>query len=553
MSVRIAHFGMRRGIRLLWFGVAASVVAGALRAEIALAPLFSDGAVLQCDKPVPVWGTAAAGESVTISFAGQTSRAKAGPDGRWALYLEPLAASAEGADLEAKGEKNRVSIHDVVVGEVWLCSGQSNMEFPVDRAMDAPEEIARAHYPLLRCVRVDRQESDTPVDRVTTSGWKPATPENVGGFTAVGYFFARDIYLKLGIPVGIVHSSWGGTPIEAWMSPMALGGNSASRVVNERWRELVAAYPTAKAAYDTRIAAWTDAEPREKARGLKAYAAWLKQNPKPAAPRGAAGDSWTPTGLFNGMINPLLPYGIRGVLWYQGESNANRASEYRSLFAAMITAWRAHFGQGEVPFFWVNLAAYKPVNDFTDTNYAFLREAQTQTLSLPNTGQALAIDIGDPKNIHPTDKQEVGRRLALLAKHRVYGITCDDTGPTFASATREGPAMRVRFTEVSGGLVAHDKPVESLELAGTDHVFHPAAGKIERDTLLVTSSQVKAPAAVRYAWHDAPGANLYSGAGLPAVPFRSDDWSDGKFQTPNVPMPSPVEQKTENKDSPRRP
>lgn len=523
MSARLAS-GVRNSVRGIGYAIVAAWMALAVRADVALAPLFSDGAVLQCDKPVAVWGTAAAGERVSVSFAGQIGQAQAGPDGRWMVYLEPLVASAQGTDLTASGAKNQIVVHDVVVGEVWLCSGQSNMEFAVNRAMDAPEEIADARFPLLRHVAIDRQEADAPVDHVKTSGWKPATPENVGGFTAVGYFFARDIHQKLGVPVGIVHSSWGGTPVEAWMSPMALGGNPAFAVVNERWRELVAAYPTAKTAYDARLASWTAAEPIEKARGLKTYVAWLKQNPKPVAPRGAPNDSWTPTGLFNGMINPLLPYAIRGVLWYQGESNTPRASEYHALFAAMIAAWRAHFGQGDMPFFWVNLAAYKPANDLTDTNYAFLREAQTQTLSLPNTGQALAIDVGDPKNIHPTNKQEVGRRLALLAKHRVYGITCDDTGPTFASATVEGSSMRVRFTEVSGGLVAHDKPVQALELAGPDRVFHSAVGKIERETLVVTSPQVREPVAVRYAWRDAPEANLYSGAGLPAVPFRSDNW-----------------------------
>jgi sialate O-acetylesterase len=225
------------------------------------------------------------------------------------------------------------------------------------------------------------------------------------------------------------------------------------------------------------------------------------------------------------MINPLVPYALRGVLWYQGESNFDRASEYHALFAAMITAWRGHFGQGDVPFFWVSLANYKnSTDDPTGLTYAFLREAQTQTLSLPNTGQALAIDIGDPDNIHLLNKQEVGHRLALLAKNRVYKITVDDTGPTFTSATREGAALRVRFTHASSGIVAHDKPVQSLEIAGADKKFFPASGRIERDTLIVSAPQVREPVAVRYAWHNSPEANLYSGAGLPAVPFRSDDW-----------------------------
>jgi sialate O-acetylesterase len=499
------------------------LLAALAHAKVAFAPLFTDGAVLQREKPVPVWGSADAGEVVTISYAGQTCTALTGPDGRWIALLQAMVAVPIGTDLTATGVKSTAVAHDVVVGEVWLCSGQSNMEFTVDRAMNAPAEIANAHFPLLRHIKIERQMSESPVERVTTSGWKAATPETVGSFTAVGYFFARDLYEKLGVPVGVIHSSWGGTPIESWLSPTALASNPAYQVVNERWRERVAAYPTLKPIYDEKLAAWTAAGNAVKASGEAAHAAWLKQNPKPAAPRGP-GDQWTPTSLFNGMINPLLPYALRGVLWYQGESNADRASEYHALFTTLITSWRAHFGQGELPFYWVNLANYRVPSDRTDLTYAFLREAQTQTLALPNTGQALAIDIGNPNDIHPTNKQEVGRRLALLAKHRVYGFVNDDVGPTFAGAAREGAGMRVQFTEVSGGLVSREKPPQALELAGADRVFHPAVGRIDRNTLLVTSPQVKEPVAVRYAWRNAPEANLYNGAGLPAVPFRSDSW-----------------------------
>ncbi len=495
--------------------------ASSLRADVTLAPLFADHAVLQRDKPVPVWGRADAGEKVSVTFAGQTRAATTGADGKWIVFLEPLKASAQGADLVVAG-RNTLAVHDVVVGEVWLCSGQSNMEFTVSRAMNAPEEIATANFPLLRHIKVSTTVAAQPADHVATSGWQAATPQTVGGFTAVGYFFARDLYQKLGVPLGVVHSSWGGTPVESWMSAAALASNSAFKVVGERWAQNLAEYPAKKAAYDPRLAEWTKADAAAKALGKDKYAAWLKQNPKPRAPRGP-GDSWTPTGLYNGMINPLVPYALRGVLWYQGESNAERAWEYHALFSAMITAWRAHFAQGDIPFYWVSLANYN-VADGTGRTYAFLREAQAQTLSLPNTGQALAIDIGNPNDIHPTNKQDVGRRLALLAKNRVYDVTCDDTGPTFAGATREGTALRVRFTHATSGLIAHQKPPAALELAGADKVFHPATGRIERDTLLVASPQVKDPVAVRYAFTNAPDANLYNGSGLPAVPFRSDEW-----------------------------
>lgn len=495
---------------------------GAARADVVPADLFSDHAVLQRDKPVAIWGRAESGEKVTVTFGGQSRTATAGKDGRWIVLLDALATAAQGADLTLTG-KNTVVLHDIVVGEVWLCSGQSNMEWPVSRTTDAAKEMAAANFPLLRHVRVEHTVAEAPAEKVKTSGWQPATPETVGGFTAVGYYFARDLHQKLGVPIGLVHSSWGGTPVESWMSPAALAADPAFAVVRARWQKSLAEYPAAKVVHEGWLADWTKDEAAAKTKGEPAYREWLKKNPRRRSPRGA-GDAWTPAALFNGMINPLLPYAIRGALWYQGESNAEHANEYHALFSAMITAWRSHFGQGDFPFYWVSLANYRVPEDPTGTSYAFLREAQAKTLALPNTGQALAIDIGNPDDIHPANKQAVGRRLALLARQRVYGITSDDTGPTLALALPEGSAMRVRFAHAESGLLAHEKPVQSLEVAGADRVFRPAEGRIDRDTLLVNSPLVKQPVAVRYAWKNAPEANLYNGAGLPASPFRSDDW-----------------------------
>lgn len=491
-------------------------------AEVSLAPLFRDGAVLQRDRTVPVWGKGAPGEKVTVSFAQQRREATTGPDGHWRVLLDALPTSNVGADLVVSGQ-NTIVVRSVVVGEVWLCSGQSNMHFPVSRTMDAGREIAAARYPLIRHIEIGRVGADEPADMVPTSDWQPATAEYVGTFTAVGYFFARDLFLKLGVPIGLIHSSWGGTPVEAWMSPAALASEPAFRVVDERWAQTVAEIPARQTAFEAELAAWTSAEAAAKAKDRAAHLAFLAKSPKPRAPRGQ-NDPWAPRRLFNGMINPLLPYALRGAIWYQGESNAERAGEYQPLFRAMITSWRAHFGQGDFPFYWVNLANYKQPNDSSGMSFAVLREAQTRTLELPQTGQALAIDIGDANDIHPTNKQEVGRRLALLARVRTYELTGDDSGPVYAGIRREGSALRVRFTEASGGLIAHDKPVQSLQVAGADRVFHPAIGRIDRDTLIVSAPAVREPVAVRYAWSNAPEANLYNGAGLPAVPFRSDDW-----------------------------
>jgi sialate O-acetylesterase len=498
-----------------------------LRADVTPAPLFTDHAVLQREQPLPIWGRAAPGEKVTVTFAGQTRMTTTAGDGRWVVLLDPLLTNAQGADLTIVGH-NSLVVHDVLVGEVWLCSGQSNMEFRLDQALNAQQEIAAANFPLIRHVKIARTVAERPADTVETTGWQPASPQTAGKFTAVGYFFARDLYQKLGIPIGLVNSSWGGTPIESWLSPAALASDPSFHVVAERWAQDLAAYSSAKPVYDRWLADWRKGEADAKARGEKAHQLWLDQHPWQRAPRGP-GDSWTPSGLYNGMINPLAPYAMRGVLWYQGESNADRAEEYRAMFGALITTWRGHFGQPDaLPFYWVNLANFRATYETRPDNWPWLREAQTQTLALPRTGQAITIDIGAANDIHPTDKQDVGRRLALLAKHRLYANSVDDTGPMFAGAVREGRNLRVRFTNVGGGLVAHDRPPQSLEVAGADRVFHPATGRVERDTLIVSSAEVKEPIAVRYAWSNAPDANLYNGAGLPAVPFRSDDWPRGR-------------------------
>ena len=513
--------------RRLGAALAAAAIASA-HANVTLAPPFADHAVVQSGKPVSVWGRADPGEKVSVKYLEYTADGLAGPDGRWVARLPAMQAQSTGAELVATG-KNSIWIQDVVVGDVWLCSGQSNMEFTVDdpksavfRLQNAEKEVAGANYPLIRQFKVARQVSATPADTVGGT-WSVCSPGTVGQFTAVGYFFARDIFRRFGLPIGIVDSTWGGTPVESWMSPAALASDPAFAVVGERWRQTLAEYPARKAAHITALAAWTREESVAAAAGEARHAAFLKARPRPREPNGP-GSSWTPTGLFNGMINPLLPYGIRGALWYQGESNANYASEYHRLFASMITAWRSHFGQGDFPFYWVQLASYKPPTDPTGETWAWLREAQTQTLSLPATGQALAIDIGDSENIHPANKQEVGRRLALMAKAQVYGLSVDYSGPVFSRASVEGNAIRVHFEFADNGLTAGGKPLQSFTIAGADRKFHPASASISGSTVLVRSADVPAPLAVRYAWQNTPEANLFNGAGLPATPFRSDNW-----------------------------
>jgi sialate O-acetylesterase len=445
-----------------------------------LAPLFQDRAVLQRERPVPVWGRAAAGEHVSVSFAGQTVGATAGADGRWIAVLAPLAENAAGSDLTVSG-KATVTLHDVVVGEVWLCAGESNMEFAVDdgpsyRVENAAAEVAAARYPLIRQFKVGRRAAAAPMESAS-GAWSGCTPVTVGRFTAAGYFFARELFTRLGTPVGIINSTWGGTPIEAWMSPAAL-----------------AAFPGFSNGHPS---AGTDA---------------------------TGGDPWAPGSLFNGMIQPLLPYAIRGAVWYQGESNVGHAALYAAQFPALITSWRSHFGGGDLPFLWVQLANFSPPAQGKGDAWASLREAQSKALRLPSTGQAVAIDIGEPGSMYPRNKREVGRRLALIAKAMVYSIPVEYSGPVFSRATPEGPALRIQFQYAGEGLTASGKPLQSFEVAGVDRVFHPAQAAIRGDTVMVRSPAVAQPVAVRYAWRNAPEANLYNGAGLPAAPFRSDDW-----------------------------
>ena len=423
------------------------------------------------------------------------------------------AANATPADLVVKG-KNTVTRTNVVVGEVWIASGQSNMEWKLSKTYDAALDIAgSASNPLIRHITIAKKVADMPLTTATGT-WQVASPATSGDFTAVGYYFALDVYRVLNVPVGIINCSWGGTRVEAWMDPAALKSNPAFSSVASDWAKTLAAYPEAKTKYTADMAAWKVEAGAAKAAGQP----FTKRAPsEPLGP----GSQATPSGLNNGMIAPLVPYAMRGAIWYQGESNAGKAAQYNALFSAMITGWRTQFAQGDFPFYWVQLANYQSP---TDTSWAFLREAQTKTLALPNTGQVVTLDIGDVNDIHPRNKRDVGRRLARVALARTYGQKIVASGPVFAKAEREGAGFRVSFTEVNGGLIAPLNALLGFELAGEDKVFKPATAKIEKDTVLVTSAEVPAPVAVRYAWRNAPLAGLFNVEGLPAVPFRSDTW-----------------------------
>jgi sialate O-acetylesterase len=485
-----------------------------LTAEVMLASPFTDHAVLQRDIAVPVWGQAAPGEKIAVHFRGHTLATTAAADGRWSVRLAPMPASAEGAELTVSGSAT-VTLHDVVVGEVWLASGQSNIEWPLNLSRNGAAAVAGANSPLIRHLKIERSPSDQPTTTVKTGGWQTATPQTAGGFSAIGYFFAQELTQKLGIPVGLINSSWGGTPIESWLAEPVLRTTKGWPRFDKQWQEALKVFPQKLAEYPALDAAWQKADTEARASG--------KPNPLPwPQPPVGPGTAYAPGGLFNGMIMPLAPYALRGVLWYQGESNIDHVPDYPELFVAMIRDWRARWAQGDLPFYFVQIPNYAD-GDAPGRKWAQLREAQTRALALPNTAMAVTIDVGDTENIHPTNKQPVGERLAFLAEAKLYGLAVEWSGPEFRSASGEGSALRVKFTHAKG-LTPKVTPASGFEVAGVDRVFHSAIAQIENETVVVSSPDVPEPVAVRYAWTNGPVASLYNGAGLPAAPFRSDNW-----------------------------
>jgi sialate O-acetylesterase len=484
-------------------------LSGLAHAAVKLPAVISDHMVLQQGTPVRIWGSADPGESVRVEFEGQTVSTRTAENGKWSAWLKPLAAAGP-LEMTIAGS-NSITLHDVLVGEVWLGSGQSNMEFPLVNANNHDDEIAHATFPLIHLFHVKKAVADLPADDVVGS-WQVCSPESVRNFSAVEYFFGRDLYHHLHVPMGLIESDWGGTPAQSWTSKPALESDAALKFVLDGWDKMLADYPAAKERYDQQLAAWNDASAAAKAAGN------TPPN-RPAAPQGP-GHPNTPSGLYNGMIAALTPYTIRGVIWYQGESNANEqhAYRYRRLFRAMIEDWRARWGEDSMPFLFVQLANYK-----ANPYWPVLRESQTETLALRNTGMALAIDIGESRDIHPKNKQDVGHRLALAARHIAYHEALEYSGPMFSQATPEESRMRVWFTHADGLQAKGGGDLTGFTVAGPDGNFVPAEARIEGATIVVSSAQIAAPAAVRYAWADDPVCNLVNQAGLPANPFRSDE------------------------------
>ena len=455
-----------------------------------LPSIFSDHMVLQRGKPVRIWGKDKPGTKIVVAFDPQEKTAKARLDGSWSLDLDPL-KTGKARELVIRGSTVR-HIRDVLVGEVWFCSGQSNMEFPVSRSKRAKVALRDATVPGIRLFKVTRRTSQDSHFDVKGGPWKLSSPESVKSFSAVAWYFGRQLHDKLGVPIGLVQSSWGGTRIQSWMSPRTLQDKAFARI-REQWK-----------ANDQRRAQWQKKKGEEK------------------APRGRfLPERHRPGGLFLGMAEPILPYGYAGALWYQGEANRKEADDYADYTRRLVLDWRRVSGQ-KLPFYWVQLAAFH-YRDLGSRGLPVMWEAQDKAQDLERTGMASAADIGNPKNIHPTNKTEVGRRLSLLALARVYGRQVEDRGPKLESWKKKGKEIELVFSHCEGSLVAKRAP-EGFEVAGSNKKFSPAQARIEGQKIFLTCKEVKLPKAIRYAFHELGPFPVYNQQRLPLTPFRTDNW-----------------------------
>lgn len=574
-----------------------------------LPAIFGDHMVLQRGVEYPIWGWAAPGADVAIGIERHRVLVKADDAGKWRARMPEL-RMGETFDVTVSSLSDRIVMTDVILGDVWVGSGQSNMQWSVTRSANPEEEIAAADYPDIRLFHVERTFSETPLDDVVGS-WSRCSPETVAGFSAVAYYFGRSLHKHLDVPIGLIHTSWGGTPAEAWTSHEALAAEPSlayylereeSRKLNDVKR--VAEFEAKAAATGTTVTdatsitglwdvlvregddvlqwtlsisnddalnvdmSWTDTEATDVAFD-NGTLTWSHRLPDYSAEplvseitftdtsfKGSIGDGVyfrgvkradgeedapeifpsgvhrRSSGLYNGMIAPLVPYAMRGAIWYQGESNASRkeAPLYEELFGTMITDWRARWGQGDFPFLFVQLANYKERQESAnaESSWARLRESQLKTLALPNTGMAVIIDIGEADDIHPQNKQDVGKRLARAALVKSYGEDVPYSGPIYRSHSVEDGKVRLEFAHTNNGIFARGgAKVQGFAVAGEDRKFVWADAKLFGDEVVVSSSEVPAPVAVRYGWGDNPVCNLFNGAGLPASPFRTDDWETG--------------------------
>ena len=635
-----------------FFSAALLLLSFSNKAQVRVANVFSGHMVLQRNAAVPVWGWAAKGEKVTVAFHNQTKQTVAGKDGKWMINLDNETAGGP-YTLSVKGKKNSIELKDILVGEVWICSGQSNMEWPLNATLNAEKEMAGASYSQLRQIKIDHTVSVAPEEDCKTAGWEVCTPASAGNFTAVGYYFAKELQKELNVPIGLINTSWGGTIVETWISKTGLQSNTDFAAVAKQLPANREQFQKEQlAGIQKNVAAFQYSEPAEKTEGweladyndtrwsnLSVPKGWEEQGlngldgtvwyrktitltaaqaakdaivwlgkiddcdvtfingkkvgetcvydrvRKYAIPAGllkegknviavkvldtgGGGGFWgdaadvkiemaegtlslagewkarvdvkasivsvspnsMPTLLYNTMIHPLVPFAIKGAIWYQGESNAGWAQQYAVSFPLLIQDWRSKFNQGNFPFYYVQLASFNASNQnsTTGSKWAELRDAQLKTLQLPNTGMAVTSDIGDAKDIHPRNKLDVGKRLSLWALKNDYGKNNTASGPIYKNMQVENDHVKIEFENIAGGLKATGNKYGYLQgfmIAGKDQQFKWAKAWIKDNAVIVWSDEVTAPVAVRYAWTDDNSeGNLFNSLGLPASPFRTDSW-----------------------------
>jgi len=481
---------------------------GTTWADVKLPAIFNDHMVLQRNAPIRIWGWAEVGEEVSVTLGGKTKTTTANSTEKWQVTLAEIGLG-EAMTLTVRGN-NTIKLQDVVMGEVWICSGQSNMEWSFQRnVINKEAEIAAADYAQIRLITVPHKTAHMP--QADFEGqWTPCSPETVEPFSAVGYFFGRTLHKELNVPVGLISTNWGGTRVEAWTSTGDLEQLPAARPVLERWQEMCAAYDP-----DEALKNWEKAAAKAKAENKRV----------PRRPTDPRTSPHHPANLYNGMIAPLAPLSLRGAIWYQGESNVGRAYQYRELFPLMIRNWRRDFQNPDMPFGFVQLAPFNYGGD-RDGALAELWEAQVMTLkNLRNIGMAVTTDITTLNNIHPPNKQDVGLRLGLWALGTIYGERIVYSGPIYQGSERHGNAISISFAHTGSGLTTRDSQTpDSFAIAGADREFHPATAEIVGSRIIVSSGQVKEPVAVRFAWSNTAEPNLMNREGLPASPFRTDDW-----------------------------
>jgi len=500
----------------------AAVAARPAVAAMKLNSLICDNMVLQRGMETPVWGTAEPGAQVVVTLSDQEATTTADEEGKWTVKFRPFRA---GGPLEMTVlSAEEITITNIMVGDVWICSGQSNMALTVSSTINAAQDIAAANYPSLRLFTVDRKFTAEPREDVA-GAWVECSPETVPSFSATAYYFGRKMHEALGVPIGLINTSWGGTPAEAWTSRSKLGSRPILQAILDRWEVYsTEQYPKLVEQYPAKVEAW-----EKKAEAAKAEGEKPPRKPRPPTPPVS---QRAPGCLYNGMIAPLIPYAIKGAIWYQGEANAGRAWEYRTLFAAMIRDWRQAWGQGNFPFLWVQLPNFRAIHEEPgDSTWAELREAQARTLRLTNTGMGCIIEHGEADDIHPKNKRPAGERMALWALARFHAQHIPYAGPTYRSAEIEGDRVRIHFDHVGSRLarrVTDNAPyptaLTGFEIAGKNRKFVWAHAKFDGDTVVVWSEAVKRPVAVRYAWSDNPVCNLFNADSLPAPPFRTDQW-----------------------------